>query len=242
MEKSCHGANCAKKPAGVARKEDIPFIKCQVCEKFASHLYHQVQAKQTEISPKNVILFSGFIIEFFNDWGHLYFVEESNFIILVHLHTIVPLSCGTVSSVFCHACTNIFEFVLDLVAKYLVTQWILADVKPANLPTASILPYQGDRTPREPFIAKSSKEAEMDKLLKSMEGMPGAPSMKMYSREDLMNMKNMGDEDAEDEDEDEEPDFPSKLGKVLGEKDGKNYDWKQRIINGPKESRMQARN
>ncbi|KAL2507373.1 uncharacterized protein Fot_31020 [Forsythia ovata] len=47
-------SHCAKKPVGVARKEDIPFIKCQVCEKLASQVYHQVQAKQAEISPKKV--------------------------------------------------------------------------------------------------------------------------------------------------------------------------------------------
>lgn len=49
-------SNCSKKPAGVARKEDIPYIKCQLCEKLAHQLYQQVQAKQAEISPKKVML------------------------------------------------------------------------------------------------------------------------------------------------------------------------------------------
>lgn len=49
---------CAKKPVAVARKEDIPFIKCQVCEKLAYQLYQQVQKKQAQISPKKVILSS----------------------------------------------------------------------------------------------------------------------------------------------------------------------------------------
>ncbi|CAA0829205.1 Unknown protein [Striga hermonthica] len=44
----------AKKPVGVARKEDIPYIKCQVCEKLASQLNLQVQAKQAEISPRKI--------------------------------------------------------------------------------------------------------------------------------------------------------------------------------------------
>lgn len=47
---------CAKKPVGAARKEDIPYIKCQVCEKLARQLYQQVQDKQAQISPKKVFL------------------------------------------------------------------------------------------------------------------------------------------------------------------------------------------
>lgn len=48
-----HGA---KKPAGNPRKDDIPYIKCQVCEKVAKELYSQVQAKSAQISPKKVTL------------------------------------------------------------------------------------------------------------------------------------------------------------------------------------------
>lgn len=52
---------CAKKPVAGARKEDVPYITCQVCEKLASQLYHQVQKKQAQISPKKAILSSGFL-------------------------------------------------------------------------------------------------------------------------------------------------------------------------------------
>ena len=48
-------SHCSKKPVGVARKEDIPYIKCQVCEKLAKQLYQQVQNKQAEIAPKKVL-------------------------------------------------------------------------------------------------------------------------------------------------------------------------------------------
>lgn len=47
-------SECAKKPVIVARKEDIPYIKCQVCEKLAAQLHHQVEKKQAEIEPKKV--------------------------------------------------------------------------------------------------------------------------------------------------------------------------------------------
>lgn len=48
----------SKKLVAVARKEDVPYIKCQVCEILAKQLYQQVQNKRAEISPKKVsILF-----------------------------------------------------------------------------------------------------------------------------------------------------------------------------------------
>lgn len=50
-------SHCSKKPVGIARKEDIPYIKCQVCEILAKQLYQQVQNKKAEISPKKVFDF-----------------------------------------------------------------------------------------------------------------------------------------------------------------------------------------
>ncbi|XLR43592.1 hypothetical protein HN51_027635 [Arachis hypogaea] len=39
---------------GLARKEDIPYIKCQVCEILAKQLHQQVKIKQAEIAPKKI--------------------------------------------------------------------------------------------------------------------------------------------------------------------------------------------
>lgn len=44
----------AKKPLSAPRKEDVPYIKCQVCEKLASRLHQLVKEKQEQISPKKV--------------------------------------------------------------------------------------------------------------------------------------------------------------------------------------------
>lgn len=49
-------SSSAGKTVASARREDIPYIKCQVCEKLASQLYNQVQSKQALISPKKVLL------------------------------------------------------------------------------------------------------------------------------------------------------------------------------------------
>ncbi|KAK8941616.1 hypothetical protein KSP40_PGU004679 [Platanthera guangdongensis] len=47
---------CAKKKAvsAVARKEDIPFINCQVCEKISHQIYSQVKDKESKISPRKI--------------------------------------------------------------------------------------------------------------------------------------------------------------------------------------------
>ncbi|XP_072052140.1 uncharacterized protein [Arachis hypogaea] len=47
-------SECFKKPAVLARKEDIPYIKCQVCELLAKQLHQQVKKKQAETAPKKI--------------------------------------------------------------------------------------------------------------------------------------------------------------------------------------------
>lgn len=66
-------SNGSKKPVMSARKEDIPYIKCQVCEKLAAQLYHQVQKKQAEISPKKVTLL------YFVIWVFIESLKYANF-------------------------------------------------------------------------------------------------------------------------------------------------------------------
>ncbi|XP_075473806.1 uncharacterized protein LOC142504845 [Primulina tabacum] len=237
-------SHCAKKPVGVARKEDIPYIKCQVCEMLASQLYHQVQAKQAEISPKKISEYQ--IIEIAEnvcnlkkqeaDWIlKIDIVEKGDKLELVEQDS--EGQCNSECKTIERACQEVLGYSDTDVAEYLyknkpvldsLVNYICKDLTKAC--HSKLPPVPKDRIPGEPFVAKSTKEAEMERLMKSMEGIPGAPGMKMYSREDLMN-QNFGDEDAEDDDEDE-ADFPSKLGKVLRDKDAKKYDWKEHITKG----------
>ncbi|EYU30659.1 hypothetical protein MIMGU_mgv1a021489mg [Erythranthe guttata] len=213
--------SAAKKPAGAARKEDIPYIKCQVCQKLASQLYHQVQSKRDEISPKKVSEYH--VIEITEN-----LVEQDS-----------EGQCGSECKTIERACQEVLGYYDTDVAEYLYTNkpqldslvnFICKDLTKAC--SSKPPPVPKDRIPGEPFVAKSAKEAEMERLMKSMEGMPGAPGMKMYSREELMNQK-FGNEDAEDdEDDDDVTDFPSNLGKVLREKESKKYDWKEKITKG----------
>ncbi|XP_051113682.1 uncharacterized protein LOC127239531 [Andrographis paniculata] len=234
-------SHCAKKPAGLARKEDIPFIKCQVCEKLSSEIFRQVQAKEAEISPKKVSEYQ--IIEIAEnvcnlkkkeaDWIlKIDIVEKGDKLELVEQDS--EGQCNSECKTIERACQEVLGYSDTDAAEYLYkkkpqlgsfVKFVCKDLTDAC--TSDPPPVPKDRVPGEPFLAKSEKEAEMERLMKSMEGMPGAPGMKMYSREDLMN-QNFGDEDA-DEDDDDEADFPSKLGKVLKQKETKKLDWKERV-------------
>nr|QFX66107.1 root primordium defective 1 [Camellia sinensis] len=237
-------SHCSKKPVGAARKEDIPYIKCQVCEKLANQLYQQVQAKQAQISPKKISEYQ--IIDIAEnlcnlkkqeaDWIlKIDIVEQGDKLVLVEQDS--EGQCNSKCKTIERACEEVMGYSDTDVAEYLyqkkpqidsLTHFFCNDLSKAC--SVKPPPVPKNRTPGEPFVPKSAKEAEMEKMLKSMEGMPGAPGMKMYSREDLMNMKNFGSEDAdEDDDDDEEADFPSKLGKVMREKQSMKSDWKQAI-------------
>ncbi|QCD83607.1 hypothetical protein DEO72_LG2g3953 [Vigna unguiculata] len=238
-------SHCSKKPVGVARKEDIPYIRCQVCEKLAKELHQQVHHKQAQIAPKKISEYQ--IIEIAEnvcnlkkaeaDWIlRIDIVEEGDRLVLEEQDS--EGQCNSECKTIERACQEVMGYSDTDVAEYLysskpdidsLSNYLCKDLTKAC--STKPPPVPKNRAPGEPFAAKSSKEAEMEKLLKSMEGMPEAPGMKMYSRDDLMNMKNFGGEDGddEDEDEDEEANFPSKLGKVLKEKESGKRDWKQVI-------------
>ncbi|XP_010262204.1 PREDICTED: uncharacterized protein LOC104600766 [Nelumbo nucifera] len=240
-------SHSAKKPVSVARKEDIPYIKCQVCEKLAHQLYHQVKNKQDQMSPKKVSELQ--IIDISEnvcnlkkqeaDWIlRIDIVEKGDRLELVEQDS--EGQCNSECKTVERACQEVMGYSDTDVAEYLfkakpsidsLVKFLCNDLTKAC--AVEPPPVPKDRSPGEPFIPKSSKEAEMEKILRSMEGMPGAPNMKMYSKEDLLKMQNFGDDVNEDDDgDDDDGDFPSKLGKVLRAKETTKPDWKQRITKG----------
>ncbi|XP_059432812.1 uncharacterized protein LOC132166078 [Corylus avellana] len=240
-------SRCSKKPLMGARKEDIPYIKCQVCEKLAAQLYDQVQKKQAEISPKKISEFQ--IIEMAEnvcnlkkaeaDWIlRIDIVEQGDKLELVEQDS--EGQCNSECKTIERACQEVLGYSDTDVAEFLykskpnidsLVSFLCKDLTKAC--STKPPPVPKDRTPGELFVPKSAKEAEMEKLMKSMEGMPGAPGMKMYSRDDLMNMKNFGDGGDDDEDEDDdEAQFPSKLGDVLRKKESTKGDWRQKMTEG----------
>ncbi|KAJ6794675.1 Uncharacterized protein M6B38_230115 [Iris pallida] len=239
-----------KKLNSVARKEDIPFIRCQVCQKIAQQIHSQVSAKDSQISPKKVTEYQ--IIEIVEnvcnlkkqeaDWIlQIDIVENGDKLELVDQGTEGQCNseCKTIEracqEIISYSDTDVAEFVykkkpsVDRLVEYLCNDLSEAcSVKPPPVPKG--------RTPGESFMAKPSKDAEMEKILRSMEGMPGAPNMKMYSREDLMNNNFGGEADDDEDDEDDEDNFPGKLGNLLREKESPKKDLKQEIVEGIKET------
>ncbi|CAN0901387.1 hypothetical protein LINGRAHAP2_LOCUS21390 [Linum grandiflorum] len=239
---------CAKKVETAARREDVPFIRCQVCEMIAAQLQQQVQKKQAQISPKKISEYQ--IIEIAEnvcnlkkeeaDWiTRIDIVEKGDKLELVEQEEegMCNAECKTIEK----ACQDVIGYSDTDVAEYIysskpqldkLTNYLCKDLSGAC--TKKPPPVPKNRIPGEAFTPKPSKQAEMDKIMRSMEGMPGAPGMKMYSREELMNNMNVGNEDAEDDEDDEDsaeqPNFPKNLGKVLREKEkaGKE-DWKKKI-------------
>ncbi|XP_078438000.1 nucleophosmin [Wolffia australiana] len=245
-----------KKVASTARKEDVPFIKCQVCEKIAHQLYRQVKQKEDQISPRKISELQ--IIDIAEnicnlkkeeaDWLlRIDIVEKGDALELVEQE--VEGHCNSECKTLERACQEVMGYSDTDIAEFIYTSKPSQDslVKFLCYKTSSSCskkppPLPKDRAPGEPFVPKPSKELEMEKILRSMEGMPGAPSMKMYSREDLVNnnFKVDGDDDEGDDDDDND-DFPSKLGKVLREKETGQLGLKQRALREVKRAQESIR-
>ncbi|KAH9615030.1 hypothetical protein KSS87_011164, partial [Heliosperma pusillum] len=238
----------------VARKDDLPFIKCQVCEKLASQVYSLVQKKEAQISPKKISEYQ--IIEIVENVCNLK-KEEAEWILKIdiveHADKLelvdqdVEGHCNSECKTIERACQEVLGYSDTDVAEYIYSRrpqldslvnYFCNDLSKAC--TNKLPPVPKDRIPGEPFEPKAAKEAEMEKIMRSMEGLPGAPGMKMYSRDELMGMQNLGgkepDEDDEDEDEDEDVKFRSNVGKAMREKANKEVDWKEKVKNQIKDT------
>lgn len=220
-------AEADKKVVATARKEDIPFIKCSVCEAMAKHLVRQVKEKRENSATKKISEFE--IIDVAENICNLK-KEESDWILKLDIvekgdklqlveqpeEGVCKTECKTVE----RACQEVMGDHDTDVAEYLykpgatragVVKLLCKDLSKACVGKPPRVPK--DRAPGEPFTPKAGKEAEMDKLMRSLNGVPGAPSMKVYSREELAKnpalMDGGGaarDPDADEEDEDDDED------------------------------------
>ncbi|KAG0499869.1 hypothetical protein HPP92_004560 [Vanilla planifolia] len=245
---SCHVsfflASAKKKAApSTARKEDIPYIKCQVCERLAYQIHKQVKEKESKTSPKKISEFDviGLTENICNlkkaeaDWIlQIDIVEKGDK--LEEIDQGVEGQCNTECKTIERACQEIMDYSDTDVAEFvfkskpsldLLVDFICNDLSKSCAVKAPPVPE--GRVPGEPFVAKPTKDAEMDKILRSMEGMPGAPSMKMYSREDLMN-NNFGDEDEDDDDNDDD-DFLKNVKKAVNQKNSEqDLSLKEKVV------------
>lgn len=203
----------------VARKEDIKYIKCAVCHEISHQLSRQIKQKRDELAPKQLSEYQ--IIEVAEnicnlkriegDWLlHQDIVEQGDKLVLLEQED--EGECNTECKTIEKACqevmgyhdTDVAEFLFKGPAQTdLLSEFLCKDLSKACRGKIPAVPK--DRKPGEAFTPKSSKDAEMEKIMRSMSDMPGAPNMKMYSREDLMNgMPNFNGDDVDDDDDDDE--------------------------------------
>ncbi|CAM0912789.1 unnamed protein product [Alopecurus aequalis] len=227
-----------KKPATAARREDVPYIRCQVCERIAREISAQVAAKQQALPPSNKVKEIEIIDIAENvcnlkkqeaDWMlRIDIVEKGDKLELVDQDE--EGHCNSECKTIERACQEVMGYADTDVAEFVYTnkpsvdqliKFVCKDITKACATAPPPVPK--DRVPGEPFNAKPSKDAEMDKIMRSME---------MFSRDDLMknNFGVEGDDADEDDDEDEEDNFPKNLGNVLKNKGPQKKDLKQQVV------------
>ncbi|KAH8938495.1 hypothetical protein BDL97_16G086100 [Sphagnum fallax] len=236
LSSSCTLVDAKKKETkGVvtARKEDVKYIKCGVCEEIVKQLSRQVKKKRDKIAPKKLTEFQ--IIETAEnicnmkreegDWIlWLDIVEQGDKLKVVEQQA--EGECNTECRTIERACQEVMGDYDTDVAEFLykpgaqragLSKLLCKDLSKACV--GKVPPVPKDREPGEAFTPKPTKDAEMERLMRSMSDMPGAGGMKMYSREDLTNNPDLvgggpevsDDDEEEDDDSDDDVDFQNLL-------------------------------
>ncbi|CAM6127275.1 unnamed protein product [Calypogeia fissa] len=212
-------AKSSAKNTLAARKEDVKYIKCGVCEEIVKQLHRQVKKMKEKIAPKKLTELE--IIDLTEnicnikkeeaDWlMYLDIVEDGPRLKLVEQEE--EGECNSECKTIERACeevmgdhdTDVAEFLYRGEAqRSALSKLLCKDLSKACVGKPPAVPK--DRVPGEPFVPKPSKDAEMAKIMRSMSDMPGAPGMQMYSRDQLQSGGfGMGDEDDEDDDSDDD--------------------------------------
>ncbi|CAN8326496.1 unnamed protein product [Cochlearia groenlandica] len=225
----------AKKPSSSKpRKEDVPYIKCQVCEKLAYRLHELVKEKQEHISPKKISEYE--IIEITEnvcnlkkddgDWiPKIDIVEIGDKLELVEQEEegICESECKTIQA----ACQEVIGYSDTDVAEYIykskpplvsLVNHLCKDMTDACAKKPPPVPK--DRVHGEPFVEKPYQNARMDKAMRTITGdMPRPPSgMNVFSSEDLEKYKQNPEKfkkENEKVDEEEEEEEDEKFTKNL---------------------------
>ncbi|KAL3698895.1 hypothetical protein R1sor_012971 [Riccia sorocarpa] len=219
-----------RKDVAKARKEDIKYIKCGVCEEIVKQLTRQVKKKKEKAAPKklteldliNVAENICNIKKEEADWlMFLDIVEDGDKLKLVEQKE--EGECNTECRTIERACqevmgdhdTDVAEFMYKgNTQRAALSKFLCKDLSKACAGKTPAVPK--DREPGPPFKPKPSKDAEMERIMRSMGDMPGAPGMQMFSKEELMKRRfGNGDDEDEDEDDDFEEDVAFKPEKEV---------------------------
>lgn len=222
----------SKKP--VPRSEDVPLIKCQVCQHIAANALRQTQDLRKRTAPKKVSELK--VLEITEkicnpkkdqgDWIQWIDIVEAGDVLELKRQRFKG-ECGEECKTIEKACNEVIGFVDTDVAELLHTR---PDITPeeavdelcrgiTDACKKGIPKVPKGRKPGPAFVQKSEHELERERMERNIEGKqdlfaeehpdaPRMPKMKLYSRDDLMK-KNMvtgkeGEDDEDDDDEDEE--------------------------------------
>eukprot|EP00897_Mesotaenium_endlicherianum_P006469 jgi/Mesen1/5850/ME000298S05121 len=210
----------ASKKAPKARKEDVKYIKCEVCEEIVKQLNRQVKKKRDDISPKKlseleIIDIAERICNVAREEGnwiqHLDIVEAGDKLKVVEQAS--EGECGVECKTIKHACdvimgdhdTDVAELLYNPEAKRAALSTLLCRTLTSSC-SAKPPPVPKSRVPGEAFAPLDSKKAEewQNTESRKTEDMPGGNKMKMYSRDDMMKKAAMGGMGAADDDDDDD--------------------------------------
>ncbi|CAI5475799.1 unnamed protein product [Closterium sp. Yama58-4] len=214
----------------VARKEDVPLIKCGVCELLAKNLLRQVREKRQAVAPKKLSELK--IIELVEsacdvskdegDWIQWLDVQEKGDKLELKEFP-YPGDCRTECKTIQKACQEVMGFSDTDVAELLFSQPSILEAEFKKqlchemTPTCKKRPppVPKGRKPGEAFRRKSSTEVERERMMRDMDlksekyreenpHAPRMPKMKLYSRDDLLKKTSVGGMGMGDEEEDED--------------------------------------
>ncbi|XP_002980331.2 uncharacterized protein LOC9648105 [Selaginella moellendorffii] len=226
----------ARVDAQVARKENIKYLRCAVCEQISKQLFEKVSEKKSikkKLSEFEIIELAENICNVKkreSEWMFfLDIVREGNKLKLVEQPE--EGECNTKCRTIERTCqevigdhdTDIAEFIhthLRDLSEEAIFKSLCKEVTKSCSSKLPALPKTLDLG--EPFTPKPTKDADMARLMRSMGDMPGGQGMKMYSKDDLMNMNNYPGGDPDDDDDDDDTDEGSKLQSLLKKQNLKN--------------------
>lgn len=216
VEAQMPGMGVPGKKQPPARREDVPLVRCAVCELLAKHVHRQAAAKR-EAATKAKPFKEMDAIELVEqacdpkkeagEWiTKLDLVEEGDVLAVKEMEDVGE--CGTECRTAAKACTDVLgDHDVDLAEavyndelnRAKLTQRLCRKLTKACTKPAPKMP--NGRAPGEPFKKMDPKKLEMEKLMRQMQAnMPeGMPGMSMYGRDELMGMGAGGDEDYDED-------------------------------------------
>lgn len=193
-----------KKPPILPLTEDLPYIKCDVCQKAAKSLFKAVRRKRDEVKPLK--LGEEKILEIvekscnpdeevYGEWINKLDILEGKDGLKLQEHTKVG-KCREECKTIARSCdesigdvdTDLGELLWknDLKLASFINEVCYSLTSACNKLKKKFI--KGKRKDFK-FVEMTEKDIEAMKMMRNMKGQPGMPGLEMYTPEDLENMR-----------------------------------------------------